>query len=96
MAIYEYLCDRDGLVEASHPIGTAPASVTCPVCGREARRVYSAPMISCLPPALVGAIDRAEKTRDEPDVVTSLPPKPARQRTPVLPWTPTLRRLPRP
>jgi hypothetical protein len=49
-----------------------------------------------LPPALVGAIDHAEKTRDEPDVVTSLPPKPANQRTPVLPLTPTLRRLPRP
>ena len=96
MAIYEYQCDGDGIVEATHPIGTAPASVTCPVCGREARRVYSAPMISSLPPGLVGAIDHAEKTRDEPDVVTSLPPKPANQRTPVLPLTPTLRRLPRP
>jgi hypothetical protein len=46
------------------------------------------------PRALVAAIDHAEKTRDEPDVVTSLPP--ARKRTPVLPLTPTLKRLPRP
>jgi hypothetical protein len=41
-------------------------------------------------------LDHAEKTRDEPDIVTSLPPTGARKRTPVLPLTPTLRRLPRP
>jgi hypothetical protein len=45
---------------------------------------------------VVAAIDHAEKTRDEPDIVTSLPPTGARKRTPVLPLTPTLRRLPRP
>jgi putative FmdB family regulatory protein len=96
MAIYEYRCDDDGMLEVTRPLGTAPPSVTCPVCGSAARRVFSTPMISSLPPALVGAIDHAEKTRDEPDVVTSLPPAGARKRTPVLPLTPTLRRLPRP
>jgi putative FmdB family regulatory protein len=96
MAIYEYRCDADGKMEVTRPIGTAPNSITCPVCGKAARRVFSKPMISSVPPALVGAIDHAEKTRDEPDVVTSLPPAGARQRTPVLPLTPTLRRLPRP
>jgi hypothetical protein len=43
-----------------------------------------------------GEVDHAEKTRDEPDVVTSLPTTDRRKRTPVLPLTPTLRRLPRP
>ena len=53
-------------------------------------------MMSRTPRALVAALDHEEKTRHEPDVVTSLPPKPAHERTPVLPLTPTLKRLPRP
>lgn len=96
MAIYEYRCDDDGAFEMTRPLGTAPESVACPVCGSEARRVFSKPMLSLSPPALVAAIDHAEKSRDEPEVVTSLPRTGARKRTPVLPLTPSLRRLPRP
>jgi putative FmdB family regulatory protein len=96
VAIYEYRCQVDGPFEVMRPIGTAPASIACPVCASEAERVYSSPMVSLAPRALVAALDHEEKTRYEPDVVTSLPPAPARTRTPVLPLTPTLRRLPRP
>ena len=96
MAIYEHECDEDGAFEVSAPLGAPPESVACPVCSREARRVFSKPMLSFAPRALVAAIDRAERSRDEPEVVTSLPPAGARKRTPVLPLTPTLRRLPRP
>lgn len=96
MAIYEYRCEQHGTFEVTRAIGTAPASLACPACEREARRVFSAPMLSSTPPGLVAAIDHAEKTRDEPDLVTSLPPADPRRRTPVLPLTPTLRRLPRP
>lgn len=96
MAIYEYRCERHGAFEVTRAIGTAPASLACPACEHEARRVFSAPMLVRTPPRLVAAIDHAEKTRDEPDLVTSLPPAGARRRTPVLPLTPTLRRLPRP
>lgn len=96
MARYEYRCDDDGAFEIARPIGSAPASVACPVCSADARRVYSAPMLLSVPRELVAAIDHAEKTRDEPDIVTSLPPASPRKRTPVLPLTPTLSRLPRP
>ena len=98
MAIYEYRCDQDGVFEVTRPLGTAPESVTCSVCGSEARRVLSLPMIRCgsRRNALSAAIEHAEKSRDEPDVVTSLPSTGARRRTPVLPLTPTLARLPRP
>ncbi len=96
MAVYEYRCERDGVLEVIRPMGTAPESITCPACRREAQRVFSKPMLSSAPRALVAAIDRAEKTRDEPDLVTALPPRGARRQTPVLPLTPTLRRLPRP
>ncbi len=96
MAVYEYQCEHDGAFEVMRPLGTAPRSVPCPVCGGEAARVFSKPMLKSMPRGLVAAIDHAEKTRDEPDIVTSLPSAGARRRTPVLPLTPTLRRLPRP
>lgn len=96
MATYEYRCDHDGVFEVTRPLGSAPESVTCPVCRSEARRVFSTPMLRRGSRALVAAIDHAEKSRDEPDVVTSLPSTGARRRTPVLPLTPGLQRLPRP
>jgi putative FmdB family regulatory protein len=97
MALYEYRCERDGAFDIVRPLGTAPASSACPVCGGQASRVFSKPLLkSSLPRDLVAAIDHAEKTRHEPDIVTSLPPRSPRKRTPVLPLTPSLRRLPRP
>ena len=76
MAIYEYRCEHDGAFDVTRPIGTAPASIACPACAGEARRVFTSPMISLAPRALVAALDHEEKTRHEPDVVTSLPPAP--------------------
>ena len=97
MATYEYRCDQDGVFDVIRPLGTAPESVACSVCGGEARRVISMPMIRCgSRNAWTAAIDHAEKSRHEPDVVTSLPSTGARKRTRVLPLTPTLARLPRP
>jgi putative FmdB family regulatory protein len=96
MALYEYGCEHDGRFEARYPLGTAPASAACPACGTDARRVFSSPMLLTQPRELVAAIDHAEKTRESPDVVTSLPPAPAHRRQPMAPLTPALRRLPRP
>ena len=74
MAIYEYRCDEDGVFEVTLPLGTAPPAITCPECGGQARRVFTKPMSrSSAPRALVAAIEHEEKSRDEPDVVTSLP-----------------------
>ncbi len=97
MAIYEYRCEQDGVFEVNRPLGTAPESVTCSVCGGEARRVFSVPMVRRgSRTALFAAIDRAEKSREQPEVVSSVPSAGARRHTPVLPLTPTLARLPRP
>jgi hypothetical protein len=57
--------------------------------------VFTAPLLSLAPRALVRAIDRTERTRDEPDVVSSLPPAPSRRVAPVA-QNPALARLPRP
>ncbi|MBV9682640.1 MAG: zinc ribbon domain-containing protein [Solirubrobacterales bacterium] len=96
MAIYEYRCEQDGTFEITRPVGSAPKTMACPVCEGEARRVFSAPMLTSIPHSLVAARDHEEKTRHEPDVVTSLPSTGARKRPAMLPLTPTLRRLPRP
>jgi putative FmdB family regulatory protein len=97
MAFYDYRCEADGVFEIARPLGTAPGSVACPVCAGDARRVFATPMLgTSAPRALVGAIENAERSRDAPDVVTSLPRRPKHERTPVLPLTPTLARLPRP
>jgi putative FmdB family regulatory protein len=96
MATYEYWCETDGLVEVRLPMGTAPPRRPCPTCRTETRRVYSSPMVSTAPRHLVAAIDRAEKTRDEPDVVTSVPAAGARRPRPARAVNPALSRLPRP
>lgn len=95
MAIYEYRCDRDGLFDKNLPLGTAPESVPCGTCGSQAKRVFSAPMFrTASRSAWTAAMDRADKSRYEPEVVTSLPATGAPRRT--IPLTPKLRGLPRP
>jgi putative FmdB family regulatory protein len=95
MAIYEYRCDADGAFDVTLPFGAAPPSISCPACESDSPRIYSKPMTMSLPKALVAAVDRAEKSRSEPEVVRSLPSAGVPRRTRVLPLTPTLRRLPR-
>jgi putative FmdB family regulatory protein len=98
VAIYEYRCDDDGVFDVTRPFGTAPETVACPVCGSDAKRVFSVGMLRCgTRPAVFAAIERSEKSAHEPEVVTSVPsagaPPP---RTRVVPLNPTLARLPRP
>ncbi len=96
MTTYEYRCEQDGRFDVTLPLGSAPQRIACPVCSGQSTRVFSAPMLKSVPRALAAALDHEEKTRTDPDVVTSLPRTGVRKRTPVLPLTPTLRRLPRP
>jgi putative FmdB family regulatory protein len=96
MAMYAYRCVRDGDFDVSRPMGTAAPKTQCPVCNNEAPRVFRAPMLSLAPRALVAAIDGAEKTGDEPEVVSMVPPRAVRTRIPMAAQNPALRRLPRP
>ncbi len=96
MAIYKYRCVLDGVFDVSLPMGTAESQWPCPVCNGEAVRVFSAPMLSLAPRALVAAIDGTEKTRDEPEVVSALPRRRARSRRAAAAMNPALQRLPRP
>ncbi|MDH3295402.1 MAG: zinc ribbon domain-containing protein [Acidimicrobiia bacterium] len=96
MAVYEYRCNRHGIFVVSLPMGEASQLATCQLCGKEANRLYSAPMLRRAPANRMALIEKAEKSRDEPDVVTSLPPRHPSKRTPMAPPNPALRRLPRP
>lgn len=96
MATYEYRCDIDGVFDVMRPLGTAPASIACAACGSEAKRVFSMPFLPSPARELIAAIDRSEKSRYEPEVVTSLPSNGARRRTPMAQMTPARQRLPRP
>lgn len=94
MAVYVYRCDEHGVAEQSVAIGTAQPTVPCPTCGAVAVRVFTAPRLSFGDSTRRALIDRTERTRDEPDVVSSPAPRPAR-RSPAA-ADPRLRRLPRP
>ena len=79
MATYEYRCNRDGVFEITRPLGTAPNSCICCVCGSEAGRTFSVAMLRLgSRPAVFAASDYAEKSRYEPDVVNSVPAAGAR------------------
>ncbi|MEU6701291.1 zinc ribbon domain-containing protein [Pseudonocardia sp. NPDC046786] len=73
MATYTYRCATDGPVDVRRPIGTAPATLACPACGAEAVRLITPPMLGIADRGRMGLIDRAEASRTEPQVVTSLP-----------------------
>ncbi|WP_166348709.1 FmdB family zinc ribbon protein [Phytoactinopolyspora limicola] len=80
MAIYEYCCTRCGVFEVIRAIGSAPTSHTCDECGTNARRFYSTPNFNRGSNPLTRALDRAEKSQDEPEVVTRVPPQRPQQR----------------
>lgn len=97
MAIYEFRCEVDGLFERMFAIGAAPDATDCPQCGRASARAMSAPSLRCgMRPHWFAAMDRAEKSRHEPDVVRSLPPVSNPRRITPAQMTPALRQLPRP
>ncbi|WP_433249421.1 FmdB family zinc ribbon protein [Streptosporangium sp. CA-135522] len=91
MATYEYVCPDCGRFDVHLPIGTAPASRDCLTCGRDAHRAFSPPNIYRTHPALSGAFDREERSREAPEVVSGVP----HRRSPRPPH-PALAHLPRP
>lgn len=94
MTTYRYRCPTDGPADVGLPIGTAPPTLTCPSCGAEMPRVFTAPMLGLAPRGIVAAIDRTTAGAESPAVVSRIPG--SGRRAPVAPPNPNLRRLPRP
>jgi putative FmdB family regulatory protein len=82
---YEYGCPGCGPFTLRRALGSAAPSAACPACGRDSRRRFSALPVRRVQPALTGALARAEASADRPEVVSSLPPRPARRRAPADP-----------
>lgn len=96
MVTFQYRCPQDGDFEVSRPIGMAAPRVSCAACGADAVRIFTAPMLSLAPRAIVAAIDRSERTSEEPAVVSALPPGRGRRLPATARAKPALRRLPKP
>ena len=74
MAIYENECEQHGRFEVLRPMALAATPVWCAACGLVARRVPSAPrIVTHGRGAWTAALDHAQKSRSEPEVVNSLP-----------------------
>jgi hypothetical protein len=76
-------------------MGAATTAVSCPVCGAAAARVFTAPLVSLGSPVRRALIERTERTREQPDVVSAPPTGPGARRADVT-RNPALSRLPRP
>ncbi|GII66267.1 hypothetical protein Skr01_63520 [Sphaerisporangium krabiense] len=74
MATYQFLCPECGPFEVALPMGTASTRHTCPECRCAARRVFCAPHLGRLDPAVAEAFAREERSRDAPEVVSGVPP----------------------
>ncbi|MGY1637425.1 FmdB family zinc ribbon protein [Geodermatophilus sp. SYSU D00742] len=73
MAGYVYRCDTCGPWEVRRPIGTAESTGRCPACGREGRRVYTAPLLRRTAAPVAAARLREEASADAPTVTTAVP-----------------------
>jgi putative FmdB family regulatory protein len=69
MPNYDFVCEDCGPFEQRRPLAEAGDPMACPSCGGESRRVYVMPNTRSVPAALSGAMDRADKSAHEPEVV---------------------------
>jgi putative FmdB family regulatory protein len=82
---YEYRCPACGPFTVRRAMGSATPSATCPACGLEGRRRFSALPVRRVQAALAGALERQEASADHPEVVRRVPPRPRRRQAPAGP-----------
>lgn len=92
MINYDYRCDTDGLVQSRHRMGTAPATICCPLCHEPARRAYSAPAVTRPHDSVDTMLAIGGASADRPRVVTTVRSASTR---PVVGGNPRLQALPR-
>jgi putative FmdB family regulatory protein len=66
---YEFTCEGCGPFEERRSLDEPREAAACPRCRAEARRVYSVPGVRRTDAGLSRAMDRAEKSAHEPEVV---------------------------
>jgi putative FmdB family regulatory protein len=93
MVTYSYRCRRCGDVDVRAPMGSAEPRRACPRCGEWAVRRFTAPRVGRGDVAVWRARERTERSAEQPEVVSGLPP---RQGGPRVSRDPRHARLPRP
>jgi putative FmdB family regulatory protein len=64
--VYDYICERCGLIREWGTIKDASRPITCPTCRSEARRVITAPSLALMPAGQKAAHLRNERSAHEP------------------------------
>jgi putative FmdB family regulatory protein len=87
MPVYVFSCDACGPFELSRPMAEAGRPAHCPICLREARRVFTPPCLRRLAAPARHALETEEASAHEPRVVTQKAGRPLpRRRPPAPPW----------
>jgi putative FmdB family regulatory protein len=71
MALYAFACGGCGPFEVVRPMSDAAAPARCPICGSEARRIFTPPGLARLAKPMRLALDGEERSAHEPAVVTT-------------------------
>jgi putative FmdB family regulatory protein len=87
MPVYAFSCAGCGDFDVTRPMDQAAAPAPCPVCGTEARRMFTAPGLALLARPMRRALDMEEKSAAEPAVVGEKRGRPlAHRHSPTPPW----------
>jgi putative FmdB family regulatory protein len=80
MPVYVFSCHDCGPFELSRPMAETGTAAHCPVCLREARRVFTPPGLTRLATPVRRALETEEASAHEPRVVTQKLGRPLPQR----------------
>jgi putative FmdB family regulatory protein len=87
MPVYVFSCRECGPIELARPMAKASDGASCPVCLREARRVFTPPRLTRLGAPLRRVLETEEASAHEPEVVRQKRGRPLpQQRSPAPPW----------
>lgn len=75
MPTYSFRCAACGPFDVVVPMAAVTAARACPACDASADRVFTAPGVVRTTPAHRGAVAAAERSRHEPEVTTTPPPR---------------------
>jgi len=73
MQTYGYDCADCGAFDLVRPMAQAGAAAPCPDCGAPGRRLWGAPALRAVDPALRKALDASAASADAPAVVNGVP-----------------------
>lgn len=87
MPVYVFTCHECGTFELSRPMAETGKAAQCPICLREARRIFTPPGLTRPARPVRQARETEEASAHEPRVVMEKPGHPLpRRRSPAPPW----------